>query len=116
MKKNTITTTTATVPILEAIIRLHDKMRGSYFYTPPSSAASRRNYESTHSLTTEFEVNGQAIRVEQTTSCSCRNVYYKMHVYASTPEGLAYTKKDIRYIKGILSFITSGAASSTLVA
>ena len=82
---------------LQAIINLHDKMKGSYFYHSPSSASSRRSYEKYNSLTTEFEFDGQQIRVEQGTRCSCKNVYYSMSIYINGVCG-----KDIRFIKKLL--------------
>ena len=92
---------------LESIIDLHEKMRGSYFYNPPMSASSRRSYEKYNSLTSEFTFNNQKITVEQNTSCSCKNVYYKMYI---TIDGQR-TKKDIRFIKKILKEIDQQIAA-----
>lgn len=86
---------------LEAIIRLHEKMRGSYFYSPPRNASSRRNYEEYNSLETTFEYNGDTIRVSQDTRCSCRNVYYSVNYYINDEP----VRKDIRFIKKILKEI-----------
>jgi hypothetical protein len=81
-------------------------MRGCYFYSSPYSAASRRSYERCNSMTTEFELDGQQIRVEQGTTCSCRNVYYKMTIYIDGEK----TTKNIRYIKTLLAKLESIAA------
>jgi len=90
--------TTATKTNLEQIIALHASMKGCYFYTPPCGATGRRAYEKNHSLTTEFDVDGQHIRVEQGTSCSCSNVYYSMSIYIDGQK----IRKDIRFIKSML--------------
>lgn len=88
---------------LEAIINLHDKMSKSYFFTSPRIAACRRSYEEANSLETEFEYNGDTIRVEQITECSCHHVYYKVKYYIN---GMPVSK-DIRFIKKILKELTS---------
>lgn len=88
---------------LRVVIGLHDKMSKSYFFTPPSVAACRRNYEKANSLETEFEYSGDTIRVEQITECSCHHVYYKVKYYIN---GMPVSK-DIRFIKKILKELTS---------
>ena len=82
---------------LEAVIELHDKMKGCYFYTPPHTASKHRFYEEVNSLKTEFEYDGDSIVIEQVTSCSCRNVYYSVTYYINGK----YVKKDIRFVKKI---------------
>lgn len=88
---------------LQAIIDLHEKMSKSYFFSPPSVAAKRRKYEEYNSLDTTFSYNGDTIQVEQTTSCSCRHVYYSVKYYIN---GIC-VKKDIRFIKKILKEVTN---------
>ena len=65
---------------LEGIIQHHNKMKGSYFFTPPSSANSRRQYEENNSDNFRFIANDHLIDVTQNVSCSCRNIYYNMSV------------------------------------
>jgi hypothetical protein len=89
---------TRTTEKLYDILHLHEKMRKAYFYTPPSCASGRRWYEKKNSLTSEFELGGQKIKVVQETTCSCRHVYYKMAIYIDGQQ----TKKDIRFIKKAL--------------
>ena len=82
---------------LEAVIELHEKMQGSYFYTPPRIASKRRFYEEANSLKTEFEYDGDSIVIEQVTNCSRRNVYYAVTYYINGKS----MKKDIRFVKKI---------------
>ncbi len=86
---------------LQNIIDLHEKMRGAYFFSPPSFASGRRSYENRNSLTTNFIHDGQSVRVEQDTRCSCRNVYYSMKIYVNGQ----ITGKNIRFIKSVLKNI-----------
>lgn len=83
---------------LESIIELHERMRNSFNWTSPSTAWSRRNYEQKHSMTNEFTVNELNYQVVQTTTCSCKNIYYKMKIYINGEE----SNKDIRLIKNLL--------------
>lgn len=98
--------TNVTIQSLESIIDLHDKMKNCYFFSSPSSAAMRRSYEKYNSMTTEFELDGQQVKVVQDTKCSCRNVYYKMTIYIDGQQ----VKKDIRFIKKILKNLENVAA------
>lgn len=90
------------VQALEDRLTLHDKMKGSYFYSSPGSASSRRSYEKNNSRDTlKFVVDGKEYTWKQTTDCSCRNVYYKSIV---TVDG---DSKDVRAIKSALRRIAS---------
>lgn len=84
----------STKQMIKDIIDTHDKFRNSYFWTPPRVASSRRNMEFDNEY--EFEYNGKKHRVEQTLSCSCKNVYYTLFVCVDG------TKKDVRVLKTIL--------------
>jgi len=86
------------IQTLNRIIDLHECMKGAYFFTPPNDAQSRRRYEDKHTLYSEFEYKGNRYYVKQETTCSCRNVYYKISYYENN--NLVY--KDIRFIKRIL--------------
>ena len=50
---------------------LNEKFRNAYFFTPPSSASSRRGYENKNSL----EYEGDGIYLKFDVRCSCKNVY-----------------------------------------
>lgn len=80
---------------LEEIIDLHDQMKGSYFFSPPRFAKSRRRYEEARSMCNSFEFQGVHYMVEQLTTCSCKHVYYNMTIFI---DGLD-SGKDIRLIK-----------------
>lgn len=54
------------------------KFKNSYFWTPPSSASSRRAMEFDDSIM--VEVNGNAYELKQSISCSCKNVYYSKSI------------------------------------
>jgi hypothetical protein len=82
---------------LNSIINLHEKMRNSYFWSSPSVAASRRDYEKYNSNDYEFSFENQKIRVLQDTSCSCKNIYYSMKIFIDDK----IVNKDIRFIKKI---------------
>lgn len=85
---------------LQKVLELHEKMRGAYFYTPPCSARGRRSYERQNSLNTSVvDDQGNEILIQQETSCSCRNVYYKMKIFINGEK----TKKDIRFVKKLLA-------------
>lgn len=87
-----------TISQLNAIIKLHEKMKGSYFYNSPMNASSRRSYEQHNSLETTITHNNQEVRVEQNTQCSCKNVYYKMSIYINGN----ITTKNISFVKKLL--------------
>ena len=80
------------------IIALHEKMRHSYFWSPPSVAAARRAYEEKHTRYHSFEYDGMNVFVEQKTNCSAKRIYYKMKIYINNE----LTNKDIRFIKIML--------------
>jgi len=62
---------------LKEAIELHEKMKNSYFWTPPSNASSRRSYEKNNSFS--FAYPGLTVDCE--TSCSCKNIYYSGKFY-----------------------------------
>lgn len=87
-----------TIETLNKVLELHEKMKGAYFYNPPTKASSRRYYEECNSLTSEFEYKGDVYKIQQETSCSCKNIYYKIRYYKN---GEPFDK-DIRFIKKVL--------------
>ncbi len=61
---------------LKEIIDTADRMRGSYWFTPPSSAGGRRSYERQYNKPEIcWEEGGHTYTASFSVSCSCRNVY-----------------------------------------
>ena len=83
------------------VLDLHNKMRKSYFFTPPLHASQRRKYEVSNSLYTVFRWKGDEYEINQETSCSCRYVYY----HVSYKKNGCEIKADIRFVKRILAQI-----------
>lgn len=80
-------------------IALNERMKGSYFWSSPRDAASRRRYEEQHSLEGEFEYKGHTYYVSLTTSCSCRNIYFRQFIEIDGES------KDIRLLRKVLKEI-----------
>lgn len=55
-------------------IDLHEKMRNSYFWNPPTHASSRRSYEKQNSF---YYAMYPGLVLNCDTTCSCKNIYYK---------------------------------------
>ena len=87
-----------TIMKIEKAIDLHENMRNSYFWTSYNNANSRQSYEKNNSLTTEFTHNKEKIKVVQETTCSCKNIYYKMKIFVNGKE----TNKDVRFLKKMI--------------
>ena len=81
---------------LKRIIKIHDEMRFSYFWSPPCSANQRRSYESKNSNSVQFLLNGIEYKIDQITDCSCSNIYYSLAIFVDGK------KKDVRAIKKLL--------------
>lgn len=80
--------------IILEIIELHEKMRGSYFWSPPQHAHERRYYEKKNSAEINFVTeDGTSIELTCETKCSCRNIYYKGHFFIN---GQRVTIKKIK--------------------
>lgn len=62
---------------VQSIITLHESMKNSYFWSAPSNAAARRQYEQNHSDSVEFEFNGHTYSFTVDTTCSSKNIYYR---------------------------------------
>lgn len=60
------------------LLSIAEKMKGSYFFTPPSKAYDRRKYEEKYSIEKfEWDENGHHFTAEFNTRCSCKNIYAK---------------------------------------
>ena len=61
-------------------IELHEKMKKSYFWSSPGSAAARRSYEEYNSYKEvfSFKKDGKVydVCINCVTTCSCSNIYY----------------------------------------
>src|SRR5699024_7455592 len=65
---------------------LHNSMKSSYYFNPPSYASGRRYYEEQNSLRTEFTFMKTKFIIEQETTCSKNNVYYDCEIYPKNGE------------------------------
>lgn len=65
-----------------SILTLHETMRGAYFYSPHQNAGGRRYYEEKYSMNSIIILDKITYYVEQSTNCSCKNVYYKLNITA----------------------------------
>lgn len=71
-----MTNSAPVVTAVQAIVDEADRMRGSYFFNPPTAAGMRRSYERQHShKEVSWEENGHSYTAAFEVSCSCRNVY-----------------------------------------
>lgn len=61
---------------VERALAQHDRHSGSYWWTPPAGASSRRDAEERNTWCVEFTHGGRVYRYESRVSCSCRNYYY----------------------------------------
>lgn len=61
------------------IVETAEYHKSAYFWTPPGSAAQRRNKE--FDIEFVFSVDGDEYEVSQRLDCSCRNVYYRQSIY-----------------------------------
>ena len=85
-----------TMRMLEEIISTHERMQGCYFWTPPSSASQRRQYENRYSNQIRFELNGVDYDIVQATDCSCANIYYTLKIHVDG------AKKDVRALRRLV--------------
>ena len=81
---------------LRLILSIHGDMQGCYFWSPPCSAHQRRSYEAARSNRVHFLLNGVEYEIDQSTDCSCKNIYYSLRVMVDGK------KKDVRAIKKLL--------------
>lgn len=67
-----------TIAAIAAIIDMAEAMKNAYFFSSPSNARARRDYEEKHSIgKVEWDEGGRHYTAEYTTTCSCSNVYAK---------------------------------------
>ena len=95
---------------LTGINTTHDKMKGSYFWRSPGNARQRREMESNYSNDLQFRWDGKSYKIEQTTSVSAKNVYYRCEIYVDTLDAYSVfvgdesptTKKNIKAVRDLL--------------
>lgn len=66
----------SSIIIAEKMLAHHEQMRNAYFFTPPKSAVSRRNYEMQHTKELSFDYEGHTYKYSSNCTCSCRYVYF----------------------------------------
>ena len=84
---------------LESMIELHESMKNSYFWSPPSSSAQRRLFENQRTAANIFYFFGSQIGVAITTRCSCKNIYYNGNFYLND------VKVNVSKVKNIINAI-----------
>jgi len=82
---------------LRIAIAIHESMKGSYFWTPPSSASGRRQMEKQKSFEMTFVFQGVEYSISISTDVSCRNVYYDCKILKDGK------KSNIRSIKALIA-------------
>lgn len=80
---------------IDRILARHSRYKAAYFWTPPGNAAARRAEEARNSETHEFDFAGDHYEIDQSVSCSARNVYYSLTVKRNG------AKKDVRALKAL---------------
>ncbi len=83
--------------ICHSVINLQEKMKSSFFWTPPYHASVRRSAEKYNSQHFDFVYGGHKYIFEQDTKYSCRNVYFSSGFYIDGK------KKDVRIVKKLLA-------------
>jgi len=81
---------------IRTVVETHEQMKKAYFFRPPSSARQRRAYEEDRCASIRFVFDDKTYRITQTTTCSCKNVYYNLEVWVD-----GY-KKNVRTLKSLL--------------
>ena len=91
--------TESTIEKLNQILNFHEKFKKAFFFKPPIKANDRRDYEEKNQLTTEVEVNGKTIKIEQYVTCTCRNIYYYIRYF----ENGNRVEKNISFVKKLMA-------------
>jgi hypothetical protein len=82
--------------IVKRAVEIHERMRGAYFWTPDATASGRRHCEQRNSLRAAFRWRNRRYEIDLSTTCSCRNVYYRATIRVDGE------RKDIRALKALL--------------
>lgn len=97
---------------LKLIIGIHEKLKGSWFYSPYSSADSRRNWEEKYNEYVEVPLeNGGTLKAQTNARMSCRNVYYDLDVWVEDSKieiwnmNIATIKKVVDYLENYLELL-----------
>lgn len=81
---------------IREIIEIHNTMRSSFKWRPPGVARQRRYMEEQHSNQLEMKHKGSTYEISQETTCSAKNVYYRLGVFVDGK------KKDVRALKKLV--------------
>lgn len=73
----------------------HEKRKSSYFWTPPTSASSRRWEEKKYSFDSEVKIGEDTICYSSDCSMSCHHVYWKDSIYVEGKSEIKINFKDI---------------------
>jgi hypothetical protein len=88
----------STKAALVAFVDAAEKLKGSFFWSPPATAHGRRSYEERNSYPLfAFRFGQDEYTTEIKVSCSCRNIYVEKNI---TKNG---ARVDIRAIKKIIA-------------
>jgi hypothetical protein len=87
-----------------------ERFARTYFWTPPSSASSRRSEERRNSREWTFTVDGQPVTASVMISCSCRNYY----AYREVTVGDEQKKMMVPYLRKCLAALAAQEASDNV--
>lgn len=76
-KKEVIDVSAKAKQAIRSYLSLSEKLKGSYFFKPPSNAGSRRSYEKSNSFAYKDDMFDLSISVQ----CSAKNVYVYKSIY-----------------------------------
>ena len=75
-------TRTQTLRSIEILLDMADRLKNAYLWTPPSSAAGRRDYEKKHTIAPiTWEEGGRNYSAELVVNCSCSHIYVTKNYY-----------------------------------
>lgn len=72
-----------TVNDLKDLVDQNSYFKSAYFWSPPSSASSRRWYEKNHSRSLNGVFDGNELDLNLEISCSCKNIYVNRKYYVN---------------------------------
>lgn len=91
----------ATLRTLEDFVAQSDKLKGSFFWSPPANASGRRSYEARNGFPRiNFIWGKDEYSMEISVSCSCKNIYVEKTILKNS------MKTDVRAIKRIIAALS----------
>jgi len=82
---------------IRAAIDIHESMKGSYFWKPPTTASGRRRLEKEKTFQMDFIFRGVRYSIDIQTDVTCRHIQYSCAIHKDRK------KSNIRCIKAILN-------------